>query len=182
MYVGIISKIQSHLNHRSLKLIYFSLVHSTLLYGIELWGAANKTTLQPLIVAQKKLIRIISFKPHFTTTPPLFINAQIRPLIEEITFRNAILSVNVINNLNDYDLPITTEHAHQYPTRYVNNNLPVRRVRTVRYGSKGILSSIITNYNDLPDMIKELNPIRKNLIKKWTSHFLWNKYVESQNL
>ena len=61
-----------------LKGLYYSLVYSHLVYGIEVWGSACDTNLDKIIVLQKKAIRVITFNerlpvlpgPHCSSTPP----------------------------------------------------------------------------------------------------------------
>ena len=63
--VGILAKLRKYLNPHMLKNVYYCLVYSHLSYGIEAWGSAAKTTLNKLIVLQKKAIRILSNERYF---------------------------------------------------------------------------------------------------------------------
>ena len=49
-----------YLSKNNLRMLYFSLVHPHLIYGNLMWGSAKKTKLNPLLVMQKKAIRIIA--------------------------------------------------------------------------------------------------------------------------
>ena len=49
-----LTKIRHYIDLNSLKLLYYSLVHSHLIYCLTTWGGAPNTTLQPLINIQKK--------------------------------------------------------------------------------------------------------------------------------
>lgn len=151
---GVVWKIRNHLNRPALRTIYMALVHSTLLYGIEIWGQANTTTMKPLLTAQKKLIRMISFSPYLSHTEPLFRQLRIRPLTDEIKYRLALTSIDVVRNPILYDFEYQLDFSHNYLTRYAERNLPHPRVRTTRFGTQGLYARILQTYNSLPDCIK----------------------------
>ncbi len=63
-----------------LRMLYFSLVHSRLEYGLFCWGGAYDTHLKPVFIQQKKFIRIIKRKGRRTPSKPLFQELKILPL------------------------------------------------------------------------------------------------------
>ena len=63
--VGILSKLRNFVNKDILINIYYCLVNSHLVYGIESWGSACATFTNKLVVLQKKAIRIISGNQYF---------------------------------------------------------------------------------------------------------------------
>ena len=63
----VINRVKKLLNERSLKTLYTSLIQSHLEYGVIIWSTCNSTSLQPLIIMQKKAIRIISNAPYNPT-------------------------------------------------------------------------------------------------------------------
>jgi hypothetical protein len=181
-YVGMLARVRNHLDSKSLKILYTSLVHSSLMYGIELWGNACNSALEPLFRAQKKLLRTISFKPRRQTTAPLFFKWKIRPLPLEIKFRLALLSRDVILNEQKYGIQIEQDHHHQYPTRFVKKNLPIPTTRTKRYGTQGIIYVIVKIYNELPTEIKNIPNTCPNMFKSHLDKYLWQKYIEDNEL
>ncbi len=74
------------LNQKALKSIYFSLVHSHLIYGIQLWSCTPISNLKPLILKQKQAIRIVNGKSFNSHTEPLFKISRILPLDKLIEF------------------------------------------------------------------------------------------------
>ena len=54
--IGLVCKIRRLLNRQSLLNIYYSLVHSNIIYCLEIWGTAFNTTLLPLTVAQIRIM------------------------------------------------------------------------------------------------------------------------------
>ena len=55
-----------------LKLVYYSLAHCFLSYCICVWGGAAKYLLQPLVVLQKRMLRVITGSHYNDHTAPLF--------------------------------------------------------------------------------------------------------------
>lgn len=60
------------LNPPEIKLVYQSLVESILNYGIPIWGNAYETTLLPLQIVQKQIIKIMYNRPRLFSTDLLF--------------------------------------------------------------------------------------------------------------
>ena len=156
--IGVVCKIRRHLNRRSLLTIYYSLVHSNLVYCQEIWGTAFKTTLLPLIRAQKKILRVICRAPYQAHSEPLFQELGIRRLQAEIQARKAILAFKLVKNPTSYPIDINMEHSHEYPTRFKQENLPLQRYRTKKHGTKGIRNQLLQSYNSLHKEIKDLQP------------------------
>ena len=61
--------------------IYQSLIYPYITYGLAAWGQAAKTHLHKILVLQKRALRIINFSDRFDHAIPLFIYANLLPLI-----------------------------------------------------------------------------------------------------
>ena len=70
--VGIFCKVRHLVALEILKIIYFSLFYSNVTYGIAVWGLTHKSLLDPIIVIQKKIIRVICFREPTVHAEPLF--------------------------------------------------------------------------------------------------------------
>ena len=68
------------LDQNVLLTLYNSFVYPYLIYCIEIWGTASQTHLQPLFLAQKKVVRIITFSHYLAHTQPLFQSLLILPV------------------------------------------------------------------------------------------------------
>jgi hypothetical protein len=115
-------------------------------------GSANKTTLAPLVVQQKKAIRIISKAKYRDHTAPLFSKLEILPLEQLIlynrlkfmhnyyfrklpfSFHNLWLTnaernpVHELRNVNDYFIP-----PHRIELRNANDYfIPPHRIELVK--------------------------------------------------
>jgi hypothetical protein len=128
--IGTLYKIRRNLTISGMRTIYFSLIQSQLLYCQEIWGTAFISNLQPLVLVQKKIIRLITGAKYRAHTQPLFQRLRIRPLIQEVEFRRSILAFEIIKQPGVIDIEIQHEHQHTYTTRYSRNNLPRTRKRT----------------------------------------------------
>ena len=152
--LGALSKIRHQLTEPALKTIYYALIHSKLLYCQEVWATASKTAIQPLIVAQKKAVRLIVGAPYRAHSQPIFNYLKIRPLGKEIEYRRALLAYELVKSPGTYDIYLQNVHSHMYGTRFTTNRLPIPRKRTQRYGTQGIENSLILAYNSLPDEVR----------------------------
>ena len=80
--IGTLSKLRYYLNSKTLLDLYYALVYPFLTYCIIAWGNTYQTSLQPLIVLQKKAIRIKTFSSFYEHTSPLFKDLNIIKLFD----------------------------------------------------------------------------------------------------
>ena len=98
--------------------LYYSLVYPHLIYGILLWGGFVKVHLQPLIVAQKKIVRVITHSLYLAHTAPLFHRIRILQLEDIYRYYVGIRMFKLKMN-NSVVYP-----THTYETRNNINILP----------------------------------------------------------
>ena len=67
-FIGIFYKLRNIIPHRCMSSLYFSFVYPHLLYGIEVFGNASKSSLDKLCKLNNKLIRILLFANFSTST------------------------------------------------------------------------------------------------------------------
>lgn len=70
---------------------YYAMVESKLRYGLPFWGTCCQTVLNPIVVLQKKVLRIMSKSGRFDHSAPLFSGWNILPL-------HALLILALFNN------------------------------------------------------------------------------------
>jgi hypothetical protein len=92
------NRIKNFVNPASMKMLYFAMVHSHLVYCINFYGCANKTTLNKLFLKQKEAIRIMSNVGYRDHTSPLFLNHKILPLEKLIKMSNLKFMHCFVNN------------------------------------------------------------------------------------
>ncbi len=69
---GILYKTRYSFNIETLKQIYHALAYPHMIYCSTIWGGTNKTNLDALFLAQKKLVRIITYQSYNAHTSPIF--------------------------------------------------------------------------------------------------------------
>jgi len=84
-----INRIKNFVDCDSLKKLYFAMIHSSIVYCINVYGCANKTTLAPLIIKQKQAIRTISKSNYRDHTAPRFVQLGILPVLQLIQHSQA---------------------------------------------------------------------------------------------
>jgi len=77
---------KNFLTEKALKLLYFSLVHSHIIYAIQVWSTCPAGQIDQIYKLQKKAVRLISNSKYNAHTQPLFKKLQILPLPDLISF------------------------------------------------------------------------------------------------
>ena len=95
---------RNKISQSCLRLIYFSLVYPYITYCHVLWGSTYKTTLKPLIVSHKRIIRTITFSPRLEHTEPLFNELKLFNFVKINRFFSLIFVFKSIKFLNNYKL------------------------------------------------------------------------------
>ena len=72
--ISVLSKLRHFVTTTVLKTLYYSLVYPFLIYGITVRGNTYQTTLNPLYILQKKVVRIITFE-NFDVLPVRYLSA-----------------------------------------------------------------------------------------------------------
>ena len=161
--------------HHSLKLVYFALAYPFLQYCISSWGGVNKTSLHPLFVKQKLIIKTMLFKRYDTSSSPLFKKLDLLKLPENYQFQvGKLMHSQVKNNVVTSDNLCSISTVHSYNTRQAaNENYYVPSVHlNLGQTSFSYCGPII--WNSLPVEIKTASRFRfKTLLKR----FLLQKYL-----
>jgi hypothetical protein len=74
------------LSEKSLKSVYYALIHCHLIYGILIWSSTNYSNLKGLEKKQKDAVRIVTMSLYNSHTEPLFKKLNILPLQHLITY------------------------------------------------------------------------------------------------
>lgn len=166
--IGIMSKARWLLSKTILISLYYSLIHSHISYCIESWGSAYATTLQPLVVLQKKAIRIITYSPRLANSEPLYKALEILP-IRKLYFTNVCsLVFKELHHITNVSLGLQ-KSVNTYATR--GSKRYVLRVSTIHtnYGLQSFSHNGPAFYNLLEPETQEimLFPKFKRSVKNW---------------
>ena len=75
--LGVLYKLRQYVPSATLLTVYRSIIESYINYCILIFGNASSTHLSPLIVAQKKAVRIVAKEPPLSHTNPIFFNLKL---------------------------------------------------------------------------------------------------------
>ena len=116
-----LNRIKNFVNAKTLRMLYFSMVHSVISYGIIIYGCANKSNLEKLIVKQKHAIRTICNVSYRAHTAPLFKQQKILPIEKLIQYS----SIKLMHSFHFRQLPLS--FANTWATNIERN--PARALR-----------------------------------------------------
>ena len=92
--IGIMYKARNCLTKKSLLNLYYSYIYPYLIYCIEIWGISPQTHLNPLLLMQKKIIRIMTFTSYHAHTAPIFRDLEILTINKLIVHRIGMYKFN----------------------------------------------------------------------------------------
>lgn len=100
----ILSKCKYFLPCNTLRMLYCSIILPYFNYCAEIWGNAYKTTLMPLILLQKRVIRIINKAGYRDHTNPLFIRSRLLKLKDIIDLQTLLIMLKARHKILPQDL------------------------------------------------------------------------------
>ena len=145
---GMLCKIRHFVNFKTLKMIYFGIFSSILMFGSQIWGQQNDVV-KRLQVLQNKALRIINFQPPFVSATPLFKNCEILKLSDSVNLQNFLFAHDSLNNRLPTSLSgdlflVDTIYNLRNET-YLQLQRPDNK--TITYGSKSIKSKSVDIWN-----------------------------------
>ena len=181
--IGIFYKIRHFVNSQILSSLYYAMIYPFLLYGINVWGSASQHLINPLLILQKKFLRMKTYNDQhneFHELPrsdPIFSNEKILKIYDIYKLQLGKFVFESNNNIGPSQFhnmfnPVT--NIHQYNTRYSSSgNFFFTHVHTSQYGLKNITNSGTRLWSSLPQSIK-------NSPSKYVFSFRLKKYLLSQ--
>ena len=144
--VGIMYKISKNIPLSVRISLYYSLFYPYLIYCNLIWGGAAKTNLNPIILLQKKILRIICGADFLSHTNDLFFQTKILKFPDVHIF---LLCLYFYKNANSF-----TNHSHQYSTRNSDHIVPTFQRLTITQRSLNYAAP--NAWNDLPAYLKSI--------------------------
>ena len=147
--MGILLKARKVLKIKVLLQLYNYFVFPYLIYSSEVWGNASDIHLQPLIIIQKKIIRIISFSRYNAPTKLLFQQYNILPL-KKLVFQRLGLQLYKYE-FGIIPIPLRSlftknSSVHNYNTRNSNKLRPAIARHAYRDKDFRFISVHVWNY------------------------------------
>ena len=129
--IGVLYKIRPYVNLKILKTLYYSLIYPYLTYAIEVWGLADNTHLNHIVMLQKRTVRMINYSDKrqpdfaFPSVDPLFLKLGF------LKFHNIFklkITKCIYNSLNKHNpkkihslFKLTTQtHNHNTRSKYID--------------------------------------------------------------
>ena len=150
---------REYVSLKILTFIYFAIFNSYLSYCCLAW-AQNCSTIQQIIILQKKAIRIINFQPRNFHTSPLFKQNSILKFQDKICLENILFISKSLNNLSPSVFNTWfsfSSDQHNYETSSsTQGNLIKLFYKTKRYGKYSITVSAVESWNKTQKQLKDL--------------------------
>ena len=158
--VAIIRMLRDTFPKYILKTLYLTLVYPYLNYCNLIWGSAYASTLIPLVILQKKCIRLICNADFLAHTNPLFKSTKLLKLNQIHEINCAIFLYKCFNYKTYYNFKmtmITNSQIHHYNTRRRDDlRTPFQRLQL---GVNSFITTGIKIWNVIPIKIKHANSI-----------------------
>jgi len=140
-------------NLGSLKLVYFSHIHSHLSFGISIYGGTSQTNMDRLLILQKKAIRIMLKLNWQESVKDKFKELGIMTVYSNYIYQcilHTVQNSKTVSLVGDF---------HQYFTRNRNNfSIPSHRLR---FFEKTPIYMGMKSYNALPTILKNCTNFSK---------------------
>lgn len=174
-HCGIMHLIRNLLDTKSLLLIYYSLIYSSLIYCMTVWSGASKESLNQLVIVQKRAIRTIAGVRYRDHTNDLFHNLKILKLPDMITLTNATFVFKSIHGLTDTTNYFLTNENNDYHTRNHRMLYPRRTHSSqsqthIRYRGAKTYNSLSNDVVSKRTLYSFKQAIKKSVINTYSPH------------
>ena len=153
--IGIIRRARPLLNKSALRNLYHTFIYPYLTYCVEVWGSAKSVHLSPILLLQKKIIRLITFSERLAHTEPIFLQLNILPIDKLIQDRIGLFMYKMFHGLHPptiNNLYIQNCDVHNHNTRH-RNYLHVSMAHSDLYAKSFYCSSILI-WNEIMNKIE----------------------------
>ena len=145
-FLPIIYNIRDNLTLSSLKLIYNSLIYPNLLYCNCIWGASHRININPLIVLQKKIVRIMTFNQRNSHTRALMKSLSILDIDDIYRFSSGCTVYRHLNSGKETFVP----YVCPYNTRRSEAPTLTLPVITTTHSRQSLRWRGVQIWNELP--------------------------------
>lgn len=152
---------------KTLRIVYFSLVHSHISFGLPIYGATYTTTLNQLQTAQNSIIRIMLFAKRHDSVTFAYPLLNITTATQELQLRTAILTYKLLKGIIWLSNVNLTLKIPRRDTRLASQtHLHVPHVRT-NYGLHSFVYRSSILWNTIPISIRSsiTLPVFKSLYR-----------------
>ena len=175
------SKLENYVSLKILRSIYFAIFDSYSYYFCLFW-AQNFSSIQLILILQKKFVRIIYFRLRNFHTSPLFKQNFILKFQVKICLENILFVSKPLNNLSTSNFNTGfsfSSEQHNYETSSsTQGNLMKLFYKANRYGKYSITVSAVESWNKIQKQLKSilLKDLSPNKIKTLATNFYFKSY------
>ena len=145
--VGVLYKLRQYVPHNTLLSVYRSIIECYINYCNIIFGNASDTHLSPLVISQKKAVRIIANQPPLTHTNPIFHDYR---LLKVPDFYKYNIGIYMWKNLENFRHLF---RINSHNTRSGDYYEPPQQRLSLVY-NQSIMNQAPLNWHDIPDSIK----------------------------
>ena len=164
--IGIMSRAKYFLESKQLVMLYNTLVLPYLNYCAAVWGTNYPSNLKPVILLQKRALRIIGKKPYFAPSNPLFIKYKLLKLPDLVKEQSIMIIFAylqnrlplVISELFKLNASRTTRHSKHLDEPYAATNY--RMFSLPCSAPRAWNTTVCKIYKDIQDV-----PVNKRILK-----------------
>ena len=157
---ALLFKMRKYVSLKILRSIYFAIFDSYLSYCCLAW-AQNCSTIQRIVILQKKAVRIINCQPRNSHTNPLFKQTSILEFQDKIWLESILFVSKSLNNLSPSIFNTTwfvfSSDQHSYETSSSTQcNLIKPFYKTNRYGEYSMTEVLLSSGRKSKNKLKIL--------------------------
>jgi hypothetical protein len=167
-----IKRIRPFITLHTAKQLYFTRIHSLLIYLNSCWNTANKTEIENLARTQRKTLRFIFEKPFDSPSRDLFSN-KILPLCHLNTYQDCILTFKLARGLLRSNLPILLCRDISNRETKQSDNFYITPSKSWA-GRNDFFKKGFDTFNKLPKEVKKIRTIGS--FKEELKEYLISKY------
>ena len=158
--IGILCKLRHYVPQSILIQIYYSIIYPFLIYGVVIWGNTYKSNIYPLVILQKKAIRIITFSHFQSHTSPLFKKFNLLKLPDIVYLFTAVFMHQFHKGIlpekfNNYFTLVSNQHS--YNTRLASKSTFTLPLVRTNYGLFNIRFCGPKVWNTIDESLKSLS-------------------------
>ena len=162
---GILYKIKNSLSRQAKLNYYYGFIYPFLTYNILIWGSTNSIHLKPLIIQQKRIIRLLSGANYLDHTTPLFYDLNLLKLVDIHKFH---ASVYMFKRQFNENLTVN----HNLNTRNRNELVPKfqrlsRTQQAISYVGPHIWNSLPTSIRNIPKLNTFKSALKRHLLDQY---------------
>ena len=171
--IGMLAKIRHYVQIQTLKMIYYGIFSSLLLYGAQIWGQSAMVQ-QKMEKLQNKALRKMNFKNRLFPVGILYKTCKIMKFSDNIKHLNFLFAFDCIKGnlpLSMYNYMELANLTRSNSTRFQSSNqMNIPLARTTRCGINSIRNRSVNFWNYMNRFYVHKQLIDKN--RSWLKTFL----------